>query len=175
MRERGKEGSRGQVGGNNGAEKKGEMGKIKTNTVKCLSLVQQPESTQRSEMKRWRTNKVRSFGMWLKLETGILLMLLLFSVLAGERQKRDRKRQKTRRNCCSKKREIIYSLIRWLNNSKVEYSIFCLCWWGMFPFLWLIYQNTHSTSRDRSARNAPSSIQLIWFLSSWLVTNRKWD
>lgn len=27
------------------------------------------------------THKVRSLGMWLKLETGMLLMLLLFSVL----------------------------------------------------------------------------------------------
>lgn len=30
--------------------------------------------------------------------------------------------------------------------------------------------NTHSTSRERRALNAPSSIQLMWFLSSWLVT-----
>lgn len=31
------------------------------------------------------TYKVRSLGMWLKLETGMLLMLLLFSVLGGRR------------------------------------------------------------------------------------------
>lgn len=38
-----------------------------------------------SENGTWRTYKVRSFGMWLKLETGILLMLLLFSVLTNRR------------------------------------------------------------------------------------------
>lgn len=34
------------------------------------------------------TYKVRSLGMWLKLETGMLLMLLLFSVL-GEKKNRN--------------------------------------------------------------------------------------
>lgn len=33
------------------------------------------------------TYKVRSLGMWLKLETGMLLMLLLFSVLLGNKSK----------------------------------------------------------------------------------------
>lgn len=29
-----------------------------------------------------------------------------------------------------------------------------------------LFQDTHRTSRDRRALNAPSSIQLMWFLSS---------
>lgn len=33
------------------------------------------------------THKVRSLGMWLKLETGMLLMLLLFSVLERRRRR----------------------------------------------------------------------------------------
>lgn len=82
---------------------------------------------------RWaETHKVRSFGMWLKLETGMLLMLLLFSVLETEKPK----------------------------SKSSQHDIN-----DLLDFIWT-HQDTHRTSRDRRALNAPSSIQLMWFLSS---------
>lgn len=49
------------------------------------------EVGKRSRFVWGATHKVRSLGMWLKLETGMLLMLLLFSVLSGN--KREKRKQ----------------------------------------------------------------------------------
>lgn len=47
---------------------------------------QQPRS-QLSPRPPGRTHKVRSLGMWLKLDTGMVVMLLLFSVLMGNQSR----------------------------------------------------------------------------------------
>lgn len=44
-------------------------------------------------------------------------------------------------------------------------------WENSFYFIQMIWK-THRTSRVRRALNAPSSIQLMWFLSNWLVTTK---
>lgn len=46
--------------------------------------------------------------MWLKLETGILLMLLLFSVLAGERQKKETEKDRKQGEIVAVRREKLF-------------------------------------------------------------------
>lgn len=78
---------------------------------------------------RWAaepTHKVLSLGMWLKLDTGMLLMLLLFSVLRDMEEKKMRERR-------NQEEELLH---------------------------------TYRTSSVRRALKAPSSMQLMWFLSS---------